>query len=78
MWQAIAVVSCRRMSRDDRLFRLICGPRGLELWDKGQSPHYDLVYLRGADADGLLDAVVATHSTALINPHYDPDGGADR
>ena len=52
--------------------------RGLELWDTGQSPHYDLVYLRGANVDALVDAVIATHSTTLINPHHDPDGGADR
>lgn len=52
--------------------------RGLEIWDTGQSPHYDLVYLRDGDGDDLVAAVIATHSTALINPHHDPDGGADR
>ena len=52
--------------------------RNLDLWDTGQSPHYDLVYQRGADVNALVDAVLATHSTTLINPHHDPDGGADR
>jgi hypothetical protein len=52
--------------------------RGLELWDTGQSPHYDLVYLLAADVDALVDAVIATPCTTLINPHHDPDGGADR
>lgn len=55
---------------------LIAG--GLELWDTGQSPHYDLVYLRDGGVDDLVAAVIATHSTTLINPHHDPDGGADR
>lgn len=52
--------------------------QGLELWDTGQPPHYDLVYLRDADVSALVDAVIATQSTTLINPHHDPDGGADR
>lgn len=52
--------------------------RGLELWDTGQSPHYDLVYVRDADVDALVDAVIATPATTLINVHHDPDGGADR
>jgi hypothetical protein len=44
----------------------------------GQSPHYDLLYVRDADVDALVDAVIATPATTLINPHHDPDGGADR
>lgn len=52
--------------------------RGLEVWDTGQSPHYDLVYVRDADVDALVDAVIATPATTLINQHHDPDGGADR
>lgn len=51
---------------------------GLELWDTGQSPHYDLVYARNVDVDALVDAVIATAATTLINPHHDPDGGSDR
>jgi hypothetical protein len=31
-----------------------------------------------ADVDALVDAVNATPATTLINPHHDPDGGADR
>jgi len=51
--------------------------RGLEMWDTGQSPHYDLVYVRDGDVETLVVAVIATHNTTLINPHHDPDGGAD-
>jgi hypothetical protein len=51
--------------------------RDLELWDTGQSPHYDLMYVRDGDVEALVDAVIATHNTTLLNPHHDPDGGAD-
>lgn len=64
-----------RIVRRFRASDLVAG--GLDLWDTGQSPHYDLVYLQGADADALVDAVIATQSTTVINPYHDPDGGAD-
>jgi hypothetical protein len=52
--------------------------RDLELWDTGQSPHYDVVYIRAASPDDLVEAVVAAPCTTVINPSYDPDGGPDR
>jgi hypothetical protein len=50
----------------------------LELWDTGQSPHYDVVYVRADDPEPLINAVLTTPNTIMINPHYDPDGGPDR
>jgi len=50
----------------------------LELWDTGQSPHYDVVYVRADDPDALVNALLAAPNTIMINPHYDPDGGPDR
>ena len=50
----------------------------LELWDTGQSPHYDVVYVRSDDLDALVNALLAAPNTIMINPHYDPDGGSDR
>lgn len=51
--------------------------RDLELWDTGQSPHYDVVSLRGADLGALVNAVIATPYTTVINPQFDPDAGTD-
>lgn len=51
---------------------------GLALWDTGQFPHYDGVYLAGDTLEGLVSAFVAAPRTVTINDHYDPDGGPDR
>lgn len=50
----------------------------LELWDTGQPPHYDVVYVVADGLDSLVEALMATPNMTLINPHYDPDGGSER
>ena len=50
----------------------------LELWDTGQSPHYDVVYVVADGLDSLVEALLATPNMTLVNPHYDPDGGSER
>ncbi len=50
---------------------------GIALWDTGEFPHYDVVHRAGESLDELVAAIVATPSTLLINPYFDPDGGPD-
>jgi len=51
--------------------------QGLELWDTGQAPHYDVVYEQADRPEALIEALLVTDCVTMINPHYDPDGGAD-
>ena len=52
--------------------------RTLSLWDTGQYPHYDGVYLVGDHLDALVEAFLSAPHTLVINPHYDPEGGPER
>lgn len=45
--------------------------RGLELWDTGLAPHYDVVH---ADLPQLVERMLATPHRVLQNP-YDDTGG---
>lgn len=52
--------------------------RSVDVWDTGQFPHYDGVYLAGEHLDELVTAVLAASRTVLSNQFYDPEGGPDR
>ena len=52
--------------------------RGLDLWDTGQYPHYDGVYLVGDSLDGLVAAFLSAPRTVLVNQRYDPEGDPER
>lgn len=51
--------------------------RGLELWDTGQAPHYDVVHRDAISLDALVQALIDAPRTTLINPYYDAEGGDD-
>lgn len=46
----------------------------LRLWDTGQSPHYDVVYVTSTDLDHLVAGLLASQHTVIANPHHDPEG----
>jgi hypothetical protein len=50
----------------------------MDLWDTGQYPHYDGVYLAGNTLDGLVGAMLSAPHTVLASPYFDPDGGPER
>jgi len=51
--------------------------QGLELWDTGQAPQYDVVHMEADRLEALLEALIGTDRMTMINPHDDPDGGSD-
>lgn len=52
--------------------------RAISLWDTGQYPHYDGVYVVGDHLDALVDGFMSAPHRLVVNPHYDPEGGPGR
>ena len=48
--------------------------RGLQLWDTGREPHYDVVYVESGDLDALITGLLSATQVVLDNDHYDPEG----
>jgi hypothetical protein len=48
---------------------------GLELWDTGQAPHYDVVADAGGDLDSLVSRLTSAPCTVVANELFDAEGG---
>ena len=70
-------IAARRLARHEWLVVFRAGDlleAGLELWDTGQSPHYDVVH---EDKTQLVSLMAGCAHRLLPNAHYDPpEGGA--
>ena len=71
-WETIA---SERLARAEWLAIFTVGDllrAGLELWDTGRAPHYDVVHERCAE---LVTRFVGCPHRLVENPHYEPPEG---
>jgi hypothetical protein len=47
---------------------------GLDLWDTGQSPHFDVIYGDGSDPEALISRLHRLPQRIMDNEHYEPEG----
>jgi len=65
-----------RMARASKVARFVARDlyaSGLELWDTGQRPHYDCVFVTAADGSQLVDRLLVTKFELVDNGHYVQD-----
>ena len=76
-----AVLLATKLLKSPVVLRFTAGDltsQDLELWDTGQAPHYDVVYIRADSLDQLVEALMSAPHESMTNPYHDPDGGSDR
>lgn len=70
-------IAAQKLARHEWLAVFTAGDlieAGLDLWDTGQSPHYDVVH---EDKAQLVDLMVGCPHRLVRNAHYEPpEGGA--
>jgi hypothetical protein len=71
---AVAGTKLRGASAVTRLVVADVRAVGIDLWDTGQAPHYDLVYGDGQNLDELISRVLAVPHAVVDNAHHDPEG----
>jgi hypothetical protein len=73
-WEAILATTLRAAQEVTVLTAGDLYDRGLRLWDTGQEPHYDVVYVESGDLDALITGLLAATHVVRDNEHYDPEG----
>jgi hypothetical protein len=71
----IATIAAQKLARHEWLAVFTAGDlleAGLELWDTGQSPHYDVVH---EDKVQLVALMVGCPHRLVRNVHYEPPEG---